>query len=63
MGGLTMRTSGASTEKSMSVTVFVIAAALLVMFAGGPSEFMRIVDHSVKVAVDYCAQLYHGSRG
>ena len=62
-GELTMRTSGASTETNMSVAVFVIAAALLVFFAGGPSECMRIFDHTVKVAFEYCAQLYHGSRG
>jgi hypothetical protein len=46
----------------MTAAVILIAVALLVMLAGGPSEFMRIVDHSVKAAVKYCAELYHGSR-
>lgn len=47
----------------MTAAVILIALALLVMLAGGPSEFMRIVDHSVNAAVKYCAALYHGSRG
>jgi hypothetical protein len=58
-----MRTSGASTETTMTVMVILIAAALLVIFAGGPSEFMRFIDHSLKVAVEFCGQLYQGSRG
>ena len=47
----------------MTVTVFVIALALLVMFAGGPSEFMHILNNSMKGVVEFGAQLYHGSRG
>jgi hypothetical protein len=56
-----MKTSGASSETSMVVTIVVIAVALLVTFAGGPSEFMGIVNHSLKVALEFCMHLYKGA--
>ena len=54
-----MRTNGASSETSMVLIVIVIAGALLVMLAGGPSDVMHFINNSVKVTLEYCAGLYH----
>jgi hypothetical protein len=42
-----MRTSGATTETSMTIVVIVIAFTLLVFFAGGPREFLLAVQRTV----------------
>ena len=43
-----MRTSGATSETSMTIVVIVIAFTLLVFFAGGPREFLLIVQRTVQ---------------
>ncbi len=43
-----MRTSGATTETSMTIVVVVIAFTLLVFFAGGPREFLLALQRTVE---------------
>ena len=43
-----MRTSGATSETSMTIVVVVIAFTLLVFFAGGPREFLLAVQRTVE---------------
>ena len=42
--GMTMRTSGVGTENQLTIVVLIIAMAFVVMFAGGPSQFMHTVE-------------------
>jgi hypothetical protein len=42
-----MRTSGASTETSMTVVVIFIALTLLVFFTGGPRELLLALQRMV----------------
>lgn len=54
-----MRTSGAPNETSMIIVVGVIAVALLVVLAGGPSEFMYTVERGLRSVAISVGGLLH----
>ena len=57
-----MRTSGASTETSMTVVVVVIAITLLVFFAGGPREFLLALQRTVATVGGFLFTTYQQLR-
>jgi hypothetical protein len=42
-----MRTSGAPTERAMTIAVLLIALGLLMVLAGGPDELLRALDQTL----------------
>jgi hypothetical protein len=57
-----MKTSGASTETSLTIAVCAIALALLVMFAGGPSEFLQVLNRAMQSVSDALFRAYQNFR-
>jgi hypothetical protein len=58
-----MQTSGASTESRMTITIILIAVGLLVILAGGPSDFLKVVDRVLQTGFQACLKVYQGLRG
>jgi hypothetical protein len=46
----------------MTITVCAIALALLVMFAGGPNEFMHVLNRAVQSVGAALLSAYHNFR-
>ena len=57
-----MRTSGIASEGKMTVVVFLIAIAFMVVLAGGPSEFMLAIERTLKAAAAGAYQIYQNAR-
>jgi hypothetical protein len=57
-----MRTSGAVTESSMTIVVTLIAVTLLVIFAGGPREFLLALQHTVETVGTFLFTTYQNFR-
>lgn len=57
-----MRTSGIASEGKMTVVVFLIAIAFMVVLAGGPSEFMTLVERTIEAAAAGVFQMYQNAR-
>ena len=57
-----MRTSGASTDTPMTVAVCAIALGLLVLFAGGPDEFMHVLNRAIQSVGDALFKAYQNFR-
>jgi hypothetical protein len=58
-----MRTSGAATETNLTVAVFLIALACLVVLAGGPSEFLSTLERVLEAATGAIYSVYQSARG
>jgi hypothetical protein len=57
-----MRTSGGSTETPMTIAVCCIALGLLVLFAGGPSELLHVLDRTIRSVGMALLTAYHNFR-
>jgi hypothetical protein len=57
-----MSTSGIASEGKLTVAVFLIALAFLVVLAGGPSEFMLAVERTLEAAAAGVYQIYQNTR-
>ena len=57
-----MRTSGAPTESSMTITIVLIAFALLMMLAGGPREFLLALQRTVETVGTFLFTTYQNFR-
>jgi hypothetical protein len=57
-----MRTSGAASETNMTIVVMVIAFALLVLFAGGPREFLLGLQGAIKNVGSFLFAAYQSLR-
>jgi hypothetical protein len=57
-----MRTSGVASDTQLTLAVFLIALAFLVVLAGGPSQFMLAIQHTVEATTATIAQLFHQMR-
>ena len=57
-----MRTSGASTDTPMTIAVCCIALGLLVLFAGGPTEFMHVLNRAIQSLGDALLKAYQNFR-
>ena len=58
-----MQTSGASTESRMTITIILIAVGLLVILAGSPSDFLKVVDGILQTGFQACLKVYQGLQG
>jgi len=52
-----MRTSGASTESRMTIAMALIALGVLVVLAGGPSDFMKACESMLRSVAE---SIYQG---
>ena len=52
-----MRTSGNDSDFMLFVTPVVVLLVLTVLWMGGPTEFLRVLDRSVNQAVTWVASL------
>jgi hypothetical protein len=57
-----MRTSGIASEGKLTVAVFLIAIAFLVVLAGGPSQFMQVVERALEAAATGIYEIYQNMR-
>lgn len=57
-----MRTSGVASDTQMTVAVFLVLLAFLVVLAGGPLQFMLAIQYTIEAVVSTMAQLYRGTR-
>lgn len=57
-----MRTSGAPTDTPLPIAVCLVALGLLILFAGGPWEFLRVLDQAFRAAADTLFQAYQNFR-
>ena len=57
-----MRTSGIASEGKMTVVIFLIAVAFMVVLAGGPSEFMTAIERTLEAAAAGVFQMYQNAR-
>jgi len=46
----------------MTVVIFLIAIAFMVVLAGGPSEFMTLVERTLEAAAAGVFQMYQNAR-
>lgn len=58
-----MRASGKATESRMTVTIVFIMLGLLVLLAGGPGEFLKVVERILETGLDAGLKVYQGMRG
>ncbi len=58
-----MRTSGTATESRLTVAILVVALGLLVLLAGGPTEFLKLVEAALESAASSAYQAFQGARG
>jgi hypothetical protein len=52
-----MRTSGSDSDFMLFVTPVAVLLFLTVLWMGGPTEFIRVLDRSVNQAVTWVASL------
>ena len=57
-----MRASGKGADSKMTVVIFLIAIAFMVVLAGGPSEFMTLVERTLEAAAAGVFQMYQNAR-
>ncbi len=57
-----MRTSGVASDTQLTLAVFLIALAFLVVLAGGPSQFMLAIQQTLEATTATIVQLYHQMR-
>jgi hypothetical protein len=53
-----MRTSGAATESQMTVMVCLVALGILMLLAGGPSEFMTRCERALQGVAETAHQAW-----
>jgi hypothetical protein len=57
-----MRTSGASTDTPLTVAILCIAIGLIVVFAGGPGELLRVLDRALQSMGEALFKAYQSFR-
>ena len=57
-----MRGSGIASEGKLTVAIFLIAIAFMMVLAGGPSEFMLAIERTLEAAVASIYQIYQNTR-
>ena len=57
-----MRASGIASEGKLTVVIFLIAIAFMVVLAGGPSEFMTLLERTLEAAAAGAFQMYQNAR-
>jgi hypothetical protein len=57
-----MRTSGIASEGKLTVAVFLIAIGFLMVLAGGPSQFMMVVERTLEAAATGVYEIYQNMR-
>ena len=57
-----MRTSGAASETNMTIVVMVIALGLLVLFSGGPREFLLALQGAITNVGSFLFAAYQSFR-
>jgi hypothetical protein len=57
-----MRTSGSENETTLTIAVLVIAIGLLIAFAGGPSELMLALEHTLRAVAGAVFSIYQNFR-
>jgi hypothetical protein len=57
-----MRTSGASTDTPLIIAVVCVAIGMLVIFAGGPDDVLRVLDRAVRSLGDALFSAYQHFR-
>jgi hypothetical protein len=50
-----MRTSGASTDTPLTIVVVCVAIGMLIIFAGGPDDVLRVLDRAVHLWAMPCS--------
>ena len=56
-----MRTSGVESDTPLTVAVLLIALAFLVVLAGGPSQFMLVIQQTLEPLVSAITRFYQGT--
>jgi hypothetical protein len=57
-----MRTSGASTDTPLTIVVVCVAIGMLIIFAGGPDDVIRVLDRAVHFVGDAMFRAYQHFR-
>jgi hypothetical protein len=57
-----MRTSGIASEGKLTVVIFLIAIAFMMVLAGGPSEFILVIERTLEAAAAGLFQIYQNTR-
>jgi hypothetical protein len=58
-----MRTSGAATESRMTLAIFAVALGMLIVLAGGPSNFFVACDKTLRAVAEAIYQGWLSFRG
>jgi hypothetical protein len=57
-----MRASGKGSDGKMTVVILLLALGFMVVLAGGPSEFMTLVERTLEAAAAGVFQMYQNVR-
>jgi hypothetical protein len=57
-----MRTSGSTTETNLTIASALVALFVVVVLAGGPSEFLLMVERTLRSAGEGITQLVSDAR-
>jgi|KBSSwiStaDraftv2_1062776.scaffolds.fasta_scaffold667240_2 hypothetical protein len=55
-----MRTSGIASDRPMTIAVILVSIGFLIVLAGGPSQFLFIIEHTLERLLVMAAQFAQG---
>ena len=55
-----MRTSGIASDRPMTIAVILVSIGFLIVLAGGPSQFLFTIEHTLEGFMTAAAQFAQG---